>query len=88
LPSFKAAVLAAISCHQFIGLVTDPSPWNGEFLGSRELGGFVFAVGYDIQTVELDLTVAPVSEPFALSLFGASLAGAAKLRRRKKAQKA
>lgn len=72
--------------YNFIGYVTDPSPWNGEFLGNGELGGFVNATGYDIQKVELDLTVVP--EPLTLSLFGAGLAGAAALRRRNRARKA
>jgi hypothetical protein len=43
----------------------------------------------DVATYDnLDLTLNPVPEPFTLSLFGAGLAGAAAMRRRKKAQKA
>jgi len=72
----------------FIGYVPDPSPWNGEFIGNGLLGGFFNATGYNIQQVELDLTVNPVPEPLTLSLFGAGLAGAAALRRRKRAKKA
>jgi len=74
--------------YNFIGYIADPSPWNGEFLGNGYLGGFFNSTGYNIQQVELDLTVDPVPEPLTLSFFGAGLAGAAALRRRKRAKKA
>lgn len=74
--------------YDFTGLIADPSPWNGEFLGNGYLGGFFSATGYNIQQVELDLTVDPVPEPLTLSLFGAGLVGAAALLRRKTAKKA
>jgi hypothetical protein len=40
------------------------------------------------ESLILDVQTAAVPEPFTLSLFGAGLAGAAAMRRRKKAQKA
>ena len=61
--------------YQFLGYIAEPSPWDGAFLGGGELGGFVNATGYDIQTVELDLTVDPIPEPSALVVFLAGLAG-------------
>ena len=61
--------------YQFLGYIADPSPWDGAFLGGGELGGFVNATGYNIQTVELDLTVDPIPEPSSVVVFLAGLAG-------------
>jgi hypothetical protein len=69
--------------YQFLGYIADPSPWDGAFLGGGELGGFVYATGYNIQTVELDLTVDPIPEPSSVVLFLAGLAGFVVLARKR-----
>jgi hypothetical protein len=73
---------------QFLGDIAEPSPWDGAFLGGGELGGFVNATGFDIQTVELDLTVDPIPEPASVVVFLAGLAGLVAFARKRQSPQA
>jgi len=59
--------------YEFIGYISQASPWDGEFPdGQYTLAGFTNATGYDIQTLELDLTVVPVPEPLSIGTLSAA----------------
>jgi hypothetical protein len=75
---------SSIGALDFVGF-TDA----GASISSVTINAGSFAAGYDdigVDDVLFGPVTTPVPEPFTLSLFGAGLAGAAALRRRKKAK--